>query len=257
VPELRLVVVSDRLLERDRRLRRPADLVDLLDGHLELDSDLRGRRLTPELGTQLPLRPEDLVQLLDDVDRHPDRPALVGERPRDRLPDPPRGVRRELEPFPVVELLGGPHEPDRALLDQVEKRQSLVAVALRDRDDETQVRLHHRLLRAVVAPLDPLRELDLLSGGQEIDLADGLEEELERIRRDLELERVVLLGDGRSVRVELLRIVFGNVENVDLDLVEEGSSLVVCHALSPRLAGPLTPGASADAELLQAGRTDE
>src|SRR5581483_11933533 len=127
VPELRLVVVSDRLLERDRRLRRPADLVDLLDGHLELDSDLRGRRLTPELGTQLPLRPEDLVQLLDDVDRHPDRPALVGERPRDRLPDPPRGVRRELEPFPVVELLGGPHEPDRALLDQVEKRQSLVA----------------------------------------------------------------------------------------------------------------------------------
>jgi hypothetical protein len=31
----------------------------------------------------------------------------------------------------------------------------------------------------VVAPLDPLRELDLLGRGQEIDLADVLEEELQ------------------------------------------------------------------------------
>ena len=110
--------------------------------------------------------------------RHPDRAALVGDRARDRLPDPPRRVRRELEALAVVELLGGAHETDRPLLDQVEEGQALVAVALGDRDDEAEVRLDHRLLRAVVAALDALRELDLLGRGEERHLADVLEEEL-------------------------------------------------------------------------------
>ena len=39
----------------------------------------------------------------------------------------------------------------------------------------------------VVAALDPLRELDLLRRGQQVDLADVLEEELERLGRDLAL----------------------------------------------------------------------
>ena len=86
----------------------------------------------------------------------------------------------------MVELLGRADEADRALLDQVEERQALVAVALGDRDDEPEVRLDHLLLRAVVAPLDPLRELDLLRRGQQIHLADVLQEELERVGRDLE-----------------------------------------------------------------------
>src|SRR5207344_702390 len=77
VPELGLVVVADRLLERDRGLRAMADLLDLLGRHVELPRDLVGRRLAPPLGAQLPLRAENAVQLLDDVDRHADRPALV------------------------------------------------------------------------------------------------------------------------------------------------------------------------------------
>ena len=150
--------------------------------------DLPGHRLAAELGPQLPLGARDLVQLLDDVHRHADRPRLVGERARDGLADPPRRVGRELEALAVVELLGRAHEPDRPLLDQIEERQALVAVALRDRDDEAQVRLDHLLLRAVVAALDPLRELDLLRGGEQVDLADVLQEELERVGRDLALE---------------------------------------------------------------------
>ena len=86
----------------------------------------------------------------------------------------------------MVELLGRADEADRPLLDQVEERQPLVAVALRDRDDEAEVRLDHLLLRAVVAALDPLRELDLLGGGEQVDLADVLQEELQRVGRDLE-----------------------------------------------------------------------
>src|SRR6266568_6353477 len=95
--------------------------------------------------------------------------------------NPPGRVRRELcspcasrlvGPSSTVELLGGANEANRSFLDQVEEWEPLVAVALRDRDDETEVRLHHLLLRTVVAALDPLRELDLLSGRQQLNLAD-------------------------------------------------------------------------------------
>ncbi len=199
VPELGLLLVADRLLERDGRLRGAADLLDLVERQVEVARDLDGVRLAAELGAQLPLGADDLVQLLDDVHRHPDRARLVGERAGDRLADPPGRVGRELEALAVVELLGRADEADRPLLDQVEERQPLVAVALRDRDDEAQVRLDHLLLRAMVAALDPLGELDLLRGGQQVDPADVLEEELERVGRDL--LRLVLLGR----RVFLLR----------------------------------------------------
>ena len=162
--------------------------------------------LAAELGAQLPLRADDLVQLLDDVHGHADRPRLVGERARDGLADPPCRVRRELEALAVVELLGRAHEPDRPLLDQVEERQTLVAVALGDRDDETQVRLDHLLLRAVVAALDPLRELDLLRGCEQLDAADVLEEELERS------------VDASSVRARATVVLVG-CRRDDLDLL--------------------------------------
>ena len=165
---------------------------------VELLADLRRGRLAAELAAQLPLGAHDLVQLLDDVDGHADRPRLVGERPAHGLADPPRRVRRELEPLAVVELLGGADEADRALLDQIEERQPLVAVALCDRDDEAQVRLDHRLLRAVVAALDPLRELDLLRRGQQVDLADVLQEQLQRVGRDV--RRVEVDGLPRPLR---------------------------------------------------------
>ena len=122
VPELGLLLVADRLLERDGRLRAAADLLDLVVAEIDLARDLGRRRLAPELGAQLALGAHDLVELLDDVDGHADRPRLVGERPRDGLADPPRRVGRELEPLAVVELLRRAHEPDRALLDQVEER---------------------------------------------------------------------------------------------------------------------------------------
>src|SRR6476660_3464424 len=45
MPELGLLVVADRLLERDRRLRAPADRLDLVGIELELVGDLPGERL--------------------------------------------------------------------------------------------------------------------------------------------------------------------------------------------------------------------
>src|SRR6059058_5968298 len=112
--ELRLLLVADRLLERDRRLRGALDRVDLLRIDPGDVGDLLRGGLAAELGDELALGAPDLVELLDDVDRDADGARLVGQRPRDRLADPPRRVGRELEALAVVELLGRPHEPDRA-----------------------------------------------------------------------------------------------------------------------------------------------
>ena len=120
--------------------------------------------------------------------RESDRARLVSNGATDRLTDPPRGVRRELVAPAVVELLGGSDKTDRALLDQVQKRQPLIAVVLRDRDDQPQVGLDHPLLGVQLAALDPLGEIDLLLGGQQSRSPDVLEKQLQRVRSPARLE---------------------------------------------------------------------
>src|SRR4051794_3272917 len=83
--ELRLLLVADRLLERDRCLRGALDRVHFLGVDAGDLGDLLGGGLTAELGDELALGAADLVELLDDVDRDPDRPRLVGERAGDGL----------------------------------------------------------------------------------------------------------------------------------------------------------------------------
>jgi hypothetical protein len=95
----------------------------------------------------------------------------------------------------------------------------------------------------VIPTLDPLRKLDLLRGGQQLDLADVLEEELQRVRGDvrpLGLDRVV---DRLPVLDELdLELLDQAVELVDLprvemELVEREGNLVRIEV--PRLASAL------------------
>jgi hypothetical protein len=152
------------------------------------------------------------------VDGHADRPRLVRERPRDRLADPPGRVRRELVAPAPVELLDRADQAERAFLDQVEERQALVPVVLRDRDDEPEVRLDHVCLRAHVPALDLLGELDLLGGGQQRMASRLAEEELERVRRRLvrDLER-----GRRGLLLLLFLWLLGNLDPPSLELVEQ------------------------------------
>src|SRR4051794_31159869 len=230
--ELGLLFVADRLLERDRGLRRALDRVDLVRIDAGDVGDLLRCGLAAQLGDELALRATDLVELLHDVDRDADRTRLVGERAGDRLADPPGRVRGELEALAVVELLRGADQAERALLDEVQERQPLVAVVLRDRDDQAQVGLDHLLLRVQVAALDAPREVDLLLGREQPDLADVLEEQLQAVRRHVRLEvdrglrlaaaalirRALLLGGGEG-RVDLL-------DQLDLGLLQVGVQLL-------------------------------
>jgi hypothetical protein len=159
--ELGLLLVADRLLERDRRSRGELDRLDLARvdaGHV---GDLIGRRLR----LSAVARPRSARPILFSSSTMWTGIRIVralSASAGNRLTDPQGGVGRELEPSPVVELLRRADKTDRALLDQVEKRQPLVAVALRDRDDQPQVGPDHLLFRVQLPALDPLGEIDLV-----------------------------------------------------------------------------------------------
>src|SRR3954447_9880114 len=255
--ELRLLLVADRLLEADRRLRRALDRVDLLRVDARDVGDLLGGRLAAELGDELALRAADLVELLDDVHRDANRARLVGERAGDRLADPPGRIRRELEALAVVELLRGADQAERALLDQVQERQALVAVVLGDRDHQAQVGLDHLLLGVEVAALDLAREVDLLLGRQQPHLADVLQEELKGVGRHVRLEvdrRLGLAAAALVGRALDLRRGDGRVDlldDLDLGPLEEAVELLDVRLVEVDLGdGGLDLGERQDADLL-------
>ena len=133
-------------------------------------------------GLELLLGAAQLQPALLHVHRDPDRVGLVRDRALAGLADPPRRVGRELEALAVVELLDRPVEADRAVLDQVEQRQAVALIALAI---ETTSRRFAFVIRsfATIAALDPLRERDLLGGGQKLVAADLVQEELQAVGR--------------------------------------------------------------------------
>ena len=96
-------------------------------------------------------------------------------------------------------------------------------VLLRDRDDQTEVRVDHQVLRLLVAALDPLGELDLFGGRQQVVAASLVEEELEGVgRRDGE----VAVDVGLRLGVRAAAVV--RERNAPLfELLEESGRLIL------------------------------
>ena len=91
--------------------------------HFELQGQLCDGRVPAVPAGEGPLGPAQPLQPLDDVYGQPYRPPLVGQRPRDGLPDPPGGVGAELVAAVRVEFLDGTHQAEVALLYQVQHGQ--------------------------------------------------------------------------------------------------------------------------------------
>ena len=156
-------------------------LLHALRRDLDLGRDLLERRVAVELLAEQPPSLRDLADLVGDVDGEADRATLLGERARDRLLDPPRRVRRELEAHRVVELLDRADEAEVPLLDEVEERHVGSCVVARDRHDEPEVRLDQLALRRLVAQVLAARELALLRRREQAPVADLTDVQLQRV----------------------------------------------------------------------------
>src|SRR2546427_2906101 len=219
VTEVGVLLLSDRRLERDRILRDLHDLAHLLGRDPHLLADLLVARLATELLEKPARNAHQLVDRLHHVHRDADRPRLVGDGARDGLPDPPRGVGRELVALVVVELLDRPDEAHVAFLDEVEERHAAADVLLGDRHDQPQVGLGQPLLRLVGA-LVPLGQpvagdsvgLERFGTNPWAGSAVGLAPALGRrgVEQVLKLGQVVeaeqLLGDVRLLALALDRV---------------------------------------------------
>src|SRR6266403_2008492 len=184
IAEVRIRFVADRGFQRQRLPGDLAHLAPLLERHAELLGQLLGRGLAADLVEHLARLTHDFADALHHVDGDADRARLVGDRARDRLPDPPRGIGRELVAAAILEFVDRLHQADIAFLDQVEELQAAVGVFLGDGDDEAQVRLHHLFLglpRLALALLHHLHDLAELA-----DLEPGL------ARQHLDLVAVLL-----------------------------------------------------------------
>src|SRR5438874_1906187 len=114
-----------------------------------------------------------LGQKLSDVHRQTNRAALIRDRSRDRLTDPPVHVRAEAEAAPPVVFLDADLQADVAFLDEVEEGQPAPEVASSDRDDEAQVALDQSTASALailglVLQLEATRRLERLVGGRQL-----------------------------------------------------------------------------------------
>ena len=195
VAERGVAVVADRLVEADRRGESVQFGVRLVEG-LAVAGGLTQR--SAEAGRA--------------VARDADEAGLLVERTTDGLADPERGVGGELEATAPVELVDGVLEAQVALLDEVEEIHALrEGVATGDRDHEAKVRADEpilglggfahlalqrhaalagvELLLCFAACFDDARQLALVFGGQQGDLADVVQVETNGVVHDVSYNR--------------------------------------------------------------------
>ena len=148
VAQMAVLVVADRRVEADRLLGDLQYFAHLLQRHVQLGRQFLRCRLPTDLVQDLARGAHQLVDGLDHMYRDADGAGLVCNRARDCLADPPGGVGRELVAAAVFEFVHGLHQPDIALLDQIQELQAAIGVFLGDGDHEPEVGFDHLLLRA-------------------------------------------------------------------------------------------------------------
>ncbi|ALM39323.1 hypothetical protein SFR_2708 [Streptomyces sp. FR-008] len=140
-------------------------------GAAQLGRDLGGLGVPAVLAVELALDAADAAQLLHEVDGEPDGAGLVRDGAGDGLPDPPGGVRGELEALGVVELLDGADQAGVPLLDEVEQGEAAAWVAAGHGDDEAEVGPDEDVLGPLPLGDEGFQLLAGSSGGVAVDLA--------------------------------------------------------------------------------------
>src|SRR4029453_5090456 len=157
-----IAMLAGWVIERSGVLHQRQRLFDLSLCNARACSNLVGLWLAP----MLLMKFAPLAMNLPCGSRHvpgdANHAALVGHGTRDRLPDPPNGIGRELDATPIVVLLDRTHETEIAFLDKIGKLQGAVtSILLGDGNHETEMRAHHLLTQPLL--LSP-RLVDLRKG---------------------------------------------------------------------------------------------
>ena len=140
IPQMRILFLADRRLQRNRFLRDFQNLAHLRHRNIHALGDFFRSRLAPQFLNQLPLRAHQFIDRFDHMHRNTNGPGLIGNRARNRLANPPGRVGGKLITAPPFEFIHGLHQADVAFLNQVEELQPAIGIFLCNRNHQAQVR---------------------------------------------------------------------------------------------------------------------
>ena len=102
-------------------------------------ADLNRGGFPAQIAVELVACSLDPIDPVDHMDGKPNSASLVGDRTRNRLPDPPGRIRAELESAMVIKFLDRPDQSEISFLDQIEKSETPGRLAFGDRDDQPKI----------------------------------------------------------------------------------------------------------------------
>src|SRR5208283_1298274 len=146
IPQMAVLFLPDGSFEGNRLFRYLHDLPYLLNWQLHGGCYLLGCRFPSEILHEAARRPDKFVHGFNHMHGNTDCSRLVGDRPRDRLPDPPSCIGAEFVsslPFKLVHSL---HEADVAFLNKVQELQTAIRVFLGDGYHKPEVCFHQLAL---------------------------------------------------------------------------------------------------------------
>ncbi|MNJ56798.1 hypothetical protein D3C77_523620 [compost metagenome] len=109
------------------------------------------------------------------------RSGLVGNSPRNSLPNPPSSIGTELKALLKVELLHRFNQTHIPLLDQVKEQHAAAYITLRNADHESEVRFSKTPLCFLVPIFNALGQFNLIICRQQRYSADFLQVHSHRI----------------------------------------------------------------------------
>src|SRR6516225_4903607 len=110
--------------------------------------------------------PPHLPDLIHQMDRKPNRLALVRQRPFDRLLNPPSTIRTQLATLSRIEAFYGLNQTDISFRNQIEERQPEIRVVLSDLNDQSEVCFDHPSPSLLVTLLNACGQRNLLLHSQ-------------------------------------------------------------------------------------------
>jgi hypothetical protein len=131
-----LRIVPTQILNRDHLLVEFEDQLHLLHREPNGRGHLRRRRSALVSALQLLVSASHTAGNFGEVSRHPDGPSLLEDGPSDVCANPPARIGAKLVPPAGIEFLHGAHEPQIALLHQVEQRHPMLRELLGDAHDK-------------------------------------------------------------------------------------------------------------------------